>query len=345
MKTFILSALAATALLNTARADFQYAKSVPAEQKKLLTQDMFFLANQPYQADAKLMQLMGIGASDGLTILNWVDNRVNHIVPEDFKLEENIYVVNENFYPQPAELPKLPTSAKNPEDDNNSGGSGGDGGGDDSGKVQTVMSNVGGAIYLSGKMGHSMLGFKVDDKKIEVTSPRIGILKVGSGLFATEDLIGLPADTAMARYFRLMTLVHEARHSDGRGESAGFLHAICTSGRLEGYAACDANSNGPYTIEGQFVKVAAKNCKTCRPEEIEMLNTLAADSFGRIAAPAAQSLDAEASASIISSYQLLLSFCQKTPGSCSGEKIKSYQDAIAAAQGKPAAAAPPVWDI
>ncbi len=323
----------------SAQAEIQFSKSVPSEQKKLLTRDMFFLANQSYPSDSKLAQMMEIGSTDGLTILNWIDNRMVRIVGEDFDIEKNISIVNQSFFPEPSATPELPTVVKTP------GGSSGGG----SGTVKTVMSNLGGAVYISGKMSHVMFSLKVDDSKINMTSPRLGVFKVGEGLFDTKTMIKSPVDSKMSSYYRLATLVHEARHSDGRGASAGFLHAICPSGhRFDGYAGCDASSNGPYTIEGQFLKVAVQNCKDCQPGELELMNKMIADSFSRAVAPAAQTADTSINATIISSYQLLLSFCKNTPGSCTPEQKKQYEDAIAKAQAamqpQTAVAEAPRWD-
>ena len=337
MKNFLLVSALTMAFTGAARAEINFASGVPASQKKMLAQDMFYLANQPYPSDAKLMQLMRLGGNDGLTILNWVDNRMSRIIPEDFNLESSIAVVSQSYFPPDTENPVIPTVVKTP--DAPTGGTGP--------VVKTVMTNVGGAIYVSGKMNHMLFGINVDGKRIDVTSPRIGIFKVGAGLFDSKTLLGLEPESIVSRFFRLSTLIHEARHSDGHGASAGFLHAVCPAGhRLEGYAGCDANSNGPYSIEGQFLKVAIQNCKDCQPGDLEMLNKLAADSFGRVAAPTPTRADAELNATLISSYQMLLDLCKRTPGSCSQEDLQKYQSIVSEAQGKSAtsAATAPLWD-
>jgi hypothetical protein len=340
MKKILLPALFLAAFAGTAHAELKYSNAVPSEQKKLLTQDMYYMANQPYTPDAQLMNLMGINSNDGLTILSWVDNRMSRIVSDDFDLESSISVVNPSYYPDPPDTPALPTVVKTP---------GSDGG---TSTVKTVMSNLGGAVYLIGKMQHAMLGVTVDGMKIPVSSPRYGLFKVGEGLFATETLIKSPPNSILSRYFRLSTLVHEARHSDGRGQTLGFLHAVCPAGhRYEGYAACDASANGPYTIEAQFLKVASQSCKECQPGESEMLNKMIVDAFSRTINPAPVTVDASSDSVIISSYQLLLDLCKKTPGSCSNEDMQKYQNTIAEAQKELSAASqggipqqPPLWD-
>lgn len=341
MKKTILTAIAFSLLAHSAQADIEFAKSVPKDQRKQLVQDMFYMANQPWAGDAKLLQLMGLSSNDGLTVLNWIDNRVRYVVPETFELnDKTIYQIDDNYFPTPSEVPSFEQPANTPSD----GGSGGN-------KVMTVMSNYGGAVYVIGKMQHSLLGVKIDDKKIPVTSTRIGILKVGSGLFAADQLLKVPNDSEVARHFRLGTLVHEARHSDGRGTSAGFLHAICPEGhRLAGFAACDRSSNGPYSVGAQFEFMTLQNCKTCSESDKELLNKMAADSYDRVISPQPSTVDSDLNSSLISTYTMLLQICQSTKGACTDAEVADYRKKIADAQAKLApaqqanAASAPAWD-
>jgi hypothetical protein len=341
MKKTILSAFAFLFLAQSAQADIEFAKAVPKDQRKQLVQDMYYMANQPWVSDTKLLQLMDLTSNDGLTVLNWIDNRVRYVVPETFELnDKTIYQISDNYFPTPSEVPSFEQPANTPSD----GGSGGN-------KVMTIMSNYGGAVYVIGKMQHSLLGVKIDDKKIPVTSTRIGILKVGSGLFAADQLLKVTNDSEVARHFRLATLVHEARHSDGRGTSAGFLHAICPEGhRLAGFAACDRNSNGPYTVGAQFEFMTLQNCKACSETDKEMLNKMAVDSYDRVISPMSTVIPGDsADVAIISTYQMLLQLCQSSPKSCTAEDTAKYRQAIAEAQarlnpGPPQVIAAPVWD-
>lgn len=340
MKKSLITAMAFSFLAQSAQADIGFASSVPKDQKKQLIQDMFYMANQPWAADTKLLQLMGLSSNDGLTVLNWVDNRVRYVVPEDFELnEKNIYQVSDNYFPEPSETPTFEKPTNTPD----SGGS--------TSTVKTVMSNIGGAVYVIGKMQHSILGLKIDDQKIPVTSTRIGILKVGSGLFAADQLLKVSNDSEVARHFRLGTLVHEARHSDGRGAAAGFLHATCPAGhRLAGYAACDRSSNGPYSVGAQFEFMALQNCTNCSESDKELLNKMAADSYDRVISAQPSNVQSDLNSTIISTYTMLLQLCDSSKNSCSADDIAKYKKAIADAQAQLApvqqanAAAAPLWD-
>ena len=341
MKKIILAAIAISFLAHSAQADIEFAKSVPKDQRKQLVEDMFYMANQPWAGDAKLLQLMGLSSNDGLTVLNWVDNRVRYVVSESFELnDKTIYQISDNYFPTPSEVPTFEQPTNSP-----------DGGGSGGGKVMTVMSNLGGAVYVIGKMQHSLLGVKIDDKKIPVTSTRIGILKVGAGLFAADQLLKVPNDSDVARHFRLGTLVHEARHSDGRGTASGFLHAICPAGhRLAGYAACDRNSNGPYSVGAQFELMSLQNCKACSESDKELLNKMAADSYDRVISSQPASADTDLNSTIISTYTMLLQLCESSKNACSADDVAKYRKAISDAQAQltPAqqanAAAAPAWD-
>ncbi|MGZ3725875.1 MAG: hypothetical protein ACXWQQ_08740 [Pseudobdellovibrio sp.] len=325
MKKTLLSTALLCLITQPVLANFNFASSVDGGQKKLIVNDLFYLANQTaLTPDTKLQGLMGLQSNDGLTVLNWVANRVTQIVPENFDLKSNIYVANDSYFPEPSDLPVINMPTKTPDDGKNGSGP----------TVSTIMSNIGSGIYYAGKMQHAMLGLNIDGKKIDMTSPRMGILKVGAGLFQTDLIIKAPADSVLARVFRISTLVHEARHSDGRGASLGFLHTACPDGhRLAGYAACDLSSNGPYTVGAQFMAMMAQSCKECQPSDIEMINKMSADSFDRIVAPAPSSTDDNSVyTTIVSTYQMLVDMCKKTPGSCSDADLQKYNAAIADAQ-------------
>lgn len=66
--------------------------------------------------------------------------------------------------------------------------------------------------------------------------------------------------------YRLSTLFHEARHSDGnrKSNSWGFDHTLCPAGSVHsGLLACDLFSNGPTKIGYYYLKVALENCASC----------------------------------------------------------------------------------
>jgi hypothetical protein len=162
-------------------------------------------------------------------------------------------------------------------------------------KVQTVMSNVGAAIYLSGKSSNLPLLLRVPGVgRIPVTSPRVGVIQVGSGLFpelssgsssGSDDSsgFGLAPSSQARRASRLGTLFHEARHSDGNGKSLGFAHAICPVGHdYEGFNACDRNVNGPYLVGAMLTYHLRNNCSGCSSREQEVLALETLDGLSRI---------------------------------------------------------------
>lgn len=133
---------------------------------------------------------------------------------------------------------------------------------------KVIMQNIGATFYTRGKQGNflwQILGDGMGEKPI--TSPRTGILMVGEGLFMD------PAKyTNYIKIFHLGTLLHEARHSDGNGKTAGFFHANCTSddpdqAPYKGKPACDRSTNGPYTVGALATLTLMNSCSECSEVE------------------------------------------------------------------------------
>lgn len=112
--------------------------------------------------------------------------------------------------------------------------------------------------------------FIINDKPVDITSSRIGVMQFGS-------LYSQSAPSVQAA-----TLVHEARHSDctggataadveraGRGESpqnheCGHLHDICPPGHpAEGIAGCESLPWGAYIIDAIYSAAIMGACDTC----------------------------------------------------------------------------------
>jgi hypothetical protein len=151
-----------------------------------------------------------------------------------------------------------------------------------------IMSNVGTAIYIAGKSMNETLGLTLDVMKdtfsniIPVFSPRVGIVKIGRG-FLKDNESFYERTSLQKRFFRISSYFHEARHSDGRKKSLGFLHVPCPKYHdYAGKLACDNNLNGPYSIGGQFLKEIIKNCRRCSMRELEVLKLVMLDSFSRV---------------------------------------------------------------
>ena len=158
--------------------------------------------------------------------------------------------------------------------------------GDSSGPVRTVMSNVGAKVYFSGKTQNALFQIVIPGYgNVPVRSPRVGIFKIGSALFAPllADLPKARLDSLGNSLARLKTYFHEARHSDGNGDSLLFGHAVCPEGHdFAGYNACDKNLNGPYTVGALFLSATINSCSSCSAAEREALRVQQADSFSRV---------------------------------------------------------------
>ena len=149
-------------------------------------------------------------------------------------------------------------------------------------KTQVVMSNVGAALYLLGKTSpeKQLHQLAFDSQQIQITSPRTGILKIGPGLF--HDF-GVKLQNVALDIYRVSTLFHEARHSDGHGETLGFLHSKCPAGSdYEGLSACDGSTNGPYTVGALVMKTMKDSCVTCTPLSNKFLEIMYLDVSSRV---------------------------------------------------------------
>ena len=149
-------------------------------------------------------------------------------------------------------------------------------------KTEVVMSNVGAALYLLGKTSpdKQLHQLAFDSQQIQITSPRTGILKIGPGLF--HDFKVKLQNVALDIY-RVSTLFHEARHSDGHGETLGFLHSKCPAGSdYAGLSACDGSTNGPYTVGALVMKTMKDSCVTCTPLSNKFLEIMYLDESSRV---------------------------------------------------------------
>ncbi len=230
--------------------------------------------------DPMMLKLMKITNATGAATVGWLQDRVHFIIADSVNLQTALAIYNDNSFTFPATpMPIVPhptnssgtaeTAAVNSATTSSS-------------DIKTVMSNVGGAIYLDGKQIQSALQLDTGSQKIAVESPRAGIIQIGEG-FTMNPFGAAISDTSKALFaFRMATLFHEARHSDGNGPSTGFLHAICTEGDYAGYAACDANLNGPYTVGSIWLNSYEKSCSSCSQVEHHAISVLALDSASRI---------------------------------------------------------------
>ena len=259
---------------------FVYHSTVDVEQRRLLEKDLYFLAKADFStASATALQnqasVMGLPQLTGLWVHNWIVNRARLIVGEKFRADAGSLIdAGPYVYDEPSAFPvALGKQSQNGAEQASAGR-----------RAVTVMSNIGGAIYLTGKKIAHLAAIDFDGKAIAMTSPRMGVLRVGPGLFdktLNKDFGG--SSTATARLFRLATLVHESRHSDGHGESAVFLHQKCPAGHAyENLAACDIAANGPYNVQAGFLRLSMKACKNCSLQATETLHVFAIDNTSRV---------------------------------------------------------------
>lgn len=255
----------------------KFHSTVEKKQVESLKNDLRYLYKSPIEsADADFLKVAQLNVGDGPNMHNWLLNRIRYIYGEKFTFDQKDMIVIEGKFPN-TPVPEFPDSTKSdgpksrPEEK------------PEAAKAVTVMSNMGSAFYVIGKMNKAFIGFNFDGEKVFVKSPRTGILQVGEGLFHERFLFNKDVNHVSNSISRMATLFHEARHSDGNSKHTGFMHALCPVGhRMVGNYACEASANGPYSIGALSQKHMLKNCKTCSTREKTALAAGVADSFSRV---------------------------------------------------------------
>lgn len=278
MKIATLALTASLSLSAFAAEEFggvKFHQTVEREQIVSLKNDLRYLYQNPVTtADKDFLSIAQVNVGDGPNMHNWLLNRIRYIYGEKFSFEQKDMIFLPGKFPA-SPLPDLP------EPDETDAGKSFDE--DEQPKAVTVMSNIGGAFYLMGKMNKIFIGFKFDNEKVFVKSPRTGLLQVGEGLFLPRFLFNKDVNHASNSISRMATLFHEARHSDGNGKHTGFLHAKCPANHpLANEYACEGSANGPYTVGGLSQRHLLQNCTACSTAEKTALSAGVADSFGRI---------------------------------------------------------------
>ncbi len=243
--------------------------TVTKSQSDFLSADLRYLYTHTYTVkDADLLRIGGVGKIDGPNLHNWLLNRVRFVVGESYVIENNLLEAKGFKFPEspvPAPSTARDTSPRA------------------RGSVKTIMSNLGAMLYVTGKQNGKLLGVKFDGLQLMMTSPRQGLLKVGEGLFLARTQLNKDLNAEMNSLFRLGTLFHEARHSDGNAESTGFMHAVCPANHpYSGFAACETSGNGSYTIGATSLRQFTQNCTTCTEDEKSFLELSILDSFSRV---------------------------------------------------------------
>jgi len=261
-------------------ADIQFDSSIPKDQYDLMSQDLESLRKFDFSnTDPQLASVMGLRDTSSSSILHWLQDRVHYIVGEKFNPDKQIRSVQKNqTFPFAEQLPDEEEQSAGVTDFGLSNLS--------SPSIFKVMANIGSEIYASSKVDHAVYTFQVPGvDNIRMTSPRVGIIQIGQGLFA-KNVAGMdkePVQSPVRFAFRMGAFFHEARHSDGHGKSLGFFHAICPVGHeYAGASACDRNLNGPYTVGAHFLNSMARSCKNCSAHDLDMIRLQALDSLNRV---------------------------------------------------------------
>lgn len=240
--------------------------SIPATQVRTLKEDFSYLYTNPVKStDSEFQDMAGLSKVDGPHMYNWLYNRVKHIIGQSYRVSgRNIVKKTGHSFPSTPLPPSLVNSTNQ------------------YARIM-IMSNVGASLYVMGKKEKKLTGIKLDGKTVFATSPRVGILQVGEGLFLESLLINTEPSSEANKIKRLGTIFHEARHGDGHSEHTGFIHNACPPGHaLSGFDACEASSNGAYSLEAVATKTLLANCLTCSNEDKTKLEASIADGFSRV---------------------------------------------------------------
>lgn len=309
MLPLLLLSLLACAEPPPALVKLVYTSSVPSEQKDRLNKDLDILSGLSLtDSSGELTAIYKLPALTNATLQKWLADRAHYIIASEDPLDDGtLHQVKAVAYPFPNEKPEM-GDGTNEEDEEN-----------------IVMSNMGGLMYLLGKQSNAQIAFDmVGVGPVPVLSPRVGIFRIGAGLFQpmAEDL---PADSIngfVDSIFRLGTLFHEARHGDGHGKTMLFVHAVCPAGHdYDGVHACDTPANGAYRTGALFVRAVREGCALCSAGENDSLDVLVADLESRIMSPLADGQVAPAAASIpggklcrqLREMDVVAPFCDEVP--------------------------------
>lgn len=305
MKKLILPIVFSIGLMNFASAEITLSSKIKKDLKNKINRDLSIMKDFKFKkmVHPEALSVMGINELNSTSANLWLNQRVNYVIEENalsvFKLlfKRVIFIEEEGVtFPNAGILPySMGTNYVERFDSEQLPNENGNAGATDEGQEAktgyTVMSNIGAALYLSGKQESQVYGLKVSrgflktTKKVIIKSPRSGVIQIGEGLFAPELTINRENENALANtIFRMGTFFHEARHSDGNAESLGFTHATCPDDHdYAGAAACDENLNGPYTVGKVMLDEMTKACGTnCSEADKEVLNLMIIDNAARI---------------------------------------------------------------
>ena len=258
----------------------RFNSGVNAEEKCALNEAISLLYTLPLESQnptaAEMQQMMKVPSVDPAQLQSWLEDRVQFAIESDFDLDTHMVKIDSAFhYPEPNKIPDAfeteeKKSSQQTQSDENK---------------DVIMLNMGSFYYGEGKVNKELLGVDLGNLGlVPLVSPRVGLLKIGPGMF--PDVGSKKIQNAFFDIFRAATLFHEARHSDGHGKSMGFLHEKCPVGHTYGGRyACDAATNGAYSIGALMQKNLMNSCKDCSKSTMAALRLLYLDISDRVLSP------------------------------------------------------------
>ena len=123
------------------------------------------------------------------------------------------------------------------------------------------------------------MGANGEEGLLPLTTPRVGIILVMENFFSYRTFPDPTTAYSVANgILRISILVHEARHSDGRGDNATFSHVSCSDGSEQSTLKflvgrnCDNALNGSYGLQAAFLDYAILACHSCNAGEKSRLS-------------------------------------------------------------------------
>lgn len=157
------------------------------------------------------------------------------------------------------------------------------------GLAETLASNPSSLLWYYSKISEpDDVKFEINNQLLDINSSRIGIMQVGA-VFARLDSIQ-----------QIVTLVHEARHSDCTGgarasdlerfergqeplyKPCGHAHVLCPEGHpLAGLYACDSHPWGAYIVDAIYSVAVSETCTSCTETQKQIAESMALDALSR----------------------------------------------------------------
>lgn len=241
---------------------FAFDSSVPANQQTLFALDYNNASrlNLSTPPSDEVKSYFDIQDYSGPSWAAWLNQRIKYVVGETWDWANHTsYASNYGFYPTVAQEVFEPMQ-----------------------EIVTLMENTGSGIYRDGKKNSKLYTVSVANQSFPVKTTRVGIVRIGEGLFTAGQVKSKSAESPVNSLLRISVFIHEARHSDGNGTNAGFPHAVCTSGTYVNRSSCENNLNGPYAIESLILASFYQSCTDCDSTDKQALGAAALDAYSRL---------------------------------------------------------------